>query len=85
MSIYTRLAQRITVADLQEPLGPSLSADMNGDEVNKVCEEAHAKYGYEPFDRISLVVDKAGTPTHYCEPPLFDAVEDADLIPIWGR
>lgn len=53
---------------------------MNGDDVNKVCEEAYAKYGYEPFDRISLVVDKAGTPTHYCESQLFETVEKAERL-----
>jgi hypothetical protein len=64
MSTFRKLARRITVADLQGPLGPPLRLAMSSLEAWE--ELMQSADGYDPIDRVSLVYDDSGIPTHYC-------------------
>jgi hypothetical protein len=74
MSIFRRLAQRITVSDIQYPLGPSLTMDMSDDEVLRATHGSAD--GDDPPERFSLVVDERGTPTHYFDNATYESVRE---------
>jgi hypothetical protein len=65
MNVFKRLARRITVADLQTPLGPTLQADTDVGDAFETCMEAADGQGYNAFERVSLVLNDAREATHY--------------------